>query len=1538
MPAAIGNRDKAPDIKMTGSDKDLRIKHGLDMLLVMAPSWGTNMPPLGLEYINAYLRCRGYSSEVFDMNIDLFSRVDSPRKRLWSFDGHRYWVDPEEFVSVREPFGSYLTGYIEYILSLEPHIVGFSINAGNRLFSFELIKRLKEAAGKRAPLIIIGGPLCRFEGANRLIVSEFLEVADIIAVGEGEHIAADVISCYKERRDFSRIPGVIYSKAEDPVRHFAFPEPVKDLNTLPFPSYGRQGTLHKYTEKVLPLLMGRGCLGRCSFCDARFYQPNYRVREASNVFAEIKHHIETTGIRNFTFNDLAVNWDLERLEELCDLIIADGLDIAWNASVTIRKGMTRELLAKIEASGCSSRRKDPIFGIPGGSLVFGLESGSDKVLGLMRKRYTAADAEEVLRLSHEAGIQTVTNFIVGFPGETEKEHNETLEFIRKNRKNISRTGTLSLCYIPDFTELKSSPEKFGIIFPESDPMYNWYDSQGNTYEVRKKRAMELMDMTSKLGIPPLATTLNYGKETTIQDRKDPPPKDHSKGILLVVPPPWGVDVPPLGAACLQSFLEAKGVCAEIFDLNIELYNAAPEDCRHLWGMNYGDWWHDEKRYPKIREKLNDHIESLIDKIAGFPQDIIGFSLPTNCPDLITAEVIKRLKARHPDKKIILGGVSISIPEQREGLLRRIEELVDYCVTGEGEEALYRLLESISRSDHRSIPSIQGILTKGRFYEKKKKAEHKTWKDAPFPTFRGLDLKKYTTRGNSLPIEFSRGCVGNCPFCDFKHNSPLLKSKSPQVVLEQIRFYLREYSINHLTVVDSAVNSDINNLTRICDSLIENDINVRLSALAIPRKGMDHGLLARMRRAGFYRLEYGLESGSDKILKAMRKIFTSDTAEKVIRDTRRAGIDTYLYIIVGYPQETDEDFNDTKEFLKRNARHITMIKSINPLYIMAGSEMFYDPGRYNIYLPPENSDREWRTGDGNTYDLRKNRVLELKRAAREENIPFTEEAESLEFTLGFSGSKKRPEMQKGDIVLAICPPWGVNMPPLGIAYLSRYLRAKNILPRVYDINAELFNAAPDHLKDLWLTSKLFCWTDDDYFEGSLMPFFNRELDLLAERISSMPERIIGFSVNRANIRFTVRLAKAIKRLSSDKTVIFGGHACAIEGEKMLIPSDAADILILGEGELPLFEAAALLKEGRVIDHIDGCEIRKGNGPIEISVKEPIWNLDAIPFPDFTEFSLSDYKTEMLPLLAGRGCVNRCSFCNDWMMWPRYRTRSAKNIFDEILHHVTANGVKSFEFVDLALSNNVKELEALCELLLESRLSISWIANFAVRSAKNPELFDKMKRAGCTALRFGIESGSDNILRKMNKHFTAKDAIETLQTSHRAEIENHINIIVGFPGEAQEDFADTVNFITQNKECINRIANIHPCYLTPSSKIEKAHKEHDIILPEKDFAVTWHDKKGNTYECRKERASKIAHLAEELDISFEKDSALIFFEESVKKEAGAAAAGAIGIKTKRKKAPIKWLLLACVTGYTFFYMCYFWIYMRLRNKALLGGTKK
>jgi anaerobic magnesium-protoporphyrin IX monomethyl ester cyclase len=468
-------------------------------------------------------------------------------------------------------------------------------------------------------------------------------------------------------------------------------------------------------------------------------------------------------------------------------------------------------------------------------------------------------------------------------------------------------------------------------------------------------------------------------------------------ILLVMPPPWGIEGPPLSIACLSSQLNKEGISVEVFDFNIGLYNIVPEEFRYLWSMNYSDYWQDKDKYQRIKNELKYYIRILSGKIIDFPGKIIGFSLSCNCPDLIVRETIKAIKDRDSDKIIILGGTSISIDQQRDCLLEGIGRWVDFCVIGEGEQVLPQLIKMIKSGTRDNSGSLSGVLSRDSFGIRKDKSSLKSWQGIAFPEFDKFDLARYGDRGKSLPIEFSRGCIGNCPFCDFRSISPVFKVKDPDLILKQIRFYLDRYKINHLSVIDASVNSNIYVLEQVCEGLIRQDLNVRFSALAIPRREMNYELLVKMKRAGFQRLEYGIESGSDNVLRSMRKIFNSKTAAKVLEDSYRAGIAVYVYLIAGYLNETDSDFQATKDFLSRNAQYITMIKSINPLYLMAGSEIFNNPGKYKVNIPPVRGDREWFTDSGNDYRLRRERVMDLKRHAKEIGVAFTEEAESHEFS-------------------------------------------------------------------------------------------------------------------------------------------------------------------------------------------------------------------------------------------------------------------------------------------------------------------------------------------------------------------------------------------------------------------------------------------------------------------------------------------------------------------------------------------------------------
>ena len=954
-------------------------------------------------------------------------------------------------------------------------------------------------------------------------------------------------------------------------------------------------------------------------------------------------------------------------------------------------------------------------------------------------------------------------------------------------------------------------------------------------------------------------------------------------VLLILLPPWGVDTPYLGLACLSTSLMRADIPVEVFDMNIELYNIADKRYKYLWHMNYSYWWRKADKYPNIREKLDNQIEGLIKKILASPQRIAGFSLPTNCSDLLLEEIVRRVKERDPEKIIILGGVSVSIREQRSDLLGRIEPYVDYCVAGEGEDILCKLAEAIFNNKLDGIIKLKGVIKKHEFEEVNESAQIEDLNTLPFPSFDALDLKKYKV-ATSLPMEFSRGCVGQCPFCDFRSISPAFRPKQAPYLQNQIKFYKEQYGINHLSLCDAAVNGDVKVLAEVCDLLIKDNVSINISALAIPRSEMTPDLLKKMKRAGFYRLEYGIESGSNKILKVMRKIFTKEIAAKVLKDTYEAGIETYLYFMVGYPGETEADFNETKEFLRKNARYITTIKSINPLYVMAGSELFCNSQKYGIsFHNLQDKDREWFVGHENTSDIRKQRVLELKRLAMELKVHFTEEAEALECTLDSLGEKNISAHQvdndikvyaydntKTDIILAICPPWGHEMPPLGLAYLATFLKHNGFSAEVFDLNIEVYQNANKKIRELWKIESLKCWQDKALLP-ELLDIFNDDINHFVEKLVNSDSQFIGFSVNEANIILTIEVVKKIKSKCSDKIIIFGGPGCYwgyyknqdlpsgiydYDTDALRIIPGMIDVFVRGEGEYALLDVLTAYKNN-LSKAIPGTIAFEHGRYINHGLRTPTKNLDDLPYPTFEEFDLGKYSKEIIPLYLSRGCINKCSFCNDHVISVPYRTRSPKYVMEEILFHYQ-NGARSFFFCDLLVNGNLKYLEQLCGLIVSSNINIDWTAQAVIRKGMNASLLQKLRDSGCGSLVYGVESFSDNVLKIMNKSYTPEDAVEQLKNTQRAGIKTLINIIVGFPGESDNDFEVTKKTFNNYHMYIDEVSSAQICHLTPGSDIDINPDKYNIVRPVEGGWFKWSDEATHDYSIREKRLNELVDL--------------------------------------------------------------------------------
>ena len=236
------------------------------------------------------------------------------------------------------------------------------------------------------------------------------------------------------------------------------------------------------------MIMSRGCIGRCTFCNNHLINPIFRHRSPGHIFREITHHISSYGIRVFFLCDQLVNGDLVALEGLCDLIISSGKSISWYGSARVRRGMTPQLLQKMKAAGCMG-------------LTYGVESFSERVLSLMNKRTTPEEIGAVLKATKGAGIPTFINLIVGFPGEQEREFVQTLEGIRANRENISEVTYAGPCFINFGTDLYSNPAGYGVKSSGEIDAIGWETIDGaNTYDVRLERLSRLEKVLREEGL------------------------------------------------------------------------------------------------------------------------------------------------------------------------------------------------------------------------------------------------------------------------------------------------------------------------------------------------------------------------------------------------------------------------------------------------------------------------------------------------------------------------------------------------------------------------------------------------------------------------------------------------------------------------------------------------------------------------------------------------------------------------------------------------------------------------------------------------------------------------------------------------------------------------------------------------------------------------------------------------------------------------------------------------------------------------------
>ena len=356
-------------------------------------------------------------------------------------------------------------------------------------------------------------------------------------------------------------------------------------------------------------------------------------------------------------------------------------------------------------------------------------------------------------------------------------------------------------------------------------------------------------------------------------------------ILLINPPQdTQYPQPPLGLAMVAAVLEKNGYLVEILDLPTLGFS--------------------ENSLPMI--------------IRQEKPDAVGITAMT--PTISSAvSVAKKVKETDSNVTVLLGGAHATIlPEET---LQNTPE-IDIIVRGEGEQTTLELVKVLEENPG-SINQVLGITYKEGASIKSNPLRPPILDldSLPFPAFHLLPVGKYRLhppfgrRSPVMPIITSRGCPYRCIFCSKSVFGKKYRSNSSAYVVDEIRLLNEKFGVKEIKFYDDVFTLDRKRVIAICRQLKEQGIDIPWTCETRVNLA-DSELLGVMKDAGCYMIEYGVESGNQRILNNLKKDITLGQAIEAFKLTHEAGIETVAYFMIGSPEETPQTIEETVEFVKK----------------------------------------------------------------------------------------------------------------------------------------------------------------------------------------------------------------------------------------------------------------------------------------------------------------------------------------------------------------------------------------------------------------------------------------------------------------------------------------------------------------------------------------------------------------------------------------------------------------------------------------------
>ncbi len=382
-------------------------------------------PPLGLLYISSYLEHKGIENSVFDSTF-------SDKIELF-----------------------------EFLIAKNPDYLGLYVNFLTRKNILEIIRFVQKS--ELETKVILGGPDVRYHAENYL-----KNGADFLVIGEGEQTLYELLSS-NDKTKINEINGLAFLNENNEVVFTKERDFIKDVDTLPFPNR-KKIDLSDYLEvwkdhygySSITISTQRGCPYTCKWCSHAVYGDTYRRRSPKNVVEELVQIQKEYNPDSYWFVDDVFTMSKKWMTEFRDELKNRDLEISYEC-ITRADKLDEEIITILKETGCKI-------------LWVGAESGSQKVLDLMDRKTDVRHFREMMKLAKKHGVKTGTFLMLGYPGETVDDINESIKHLKD--------------FDPDyFTINKAYPIKGTGMFDEVQSLilhdYNWENTPDREIDFKR---------------------------------------------------------------------------------------------------------------------------------------------------------------------------------------------------------------------------------------------------------------------------------------------------------------------------------------------------------------------------------------------------------------------------------------------------------------------------------------------------------------------------------------------------------------------------------------------------------------------------------------------------------------------------------------------------------------------------------------------------------------------------------------------------------------------------------------------------------------------------------------------------------------------------------------------------------------------------------------------------------------------------------------------------------------------------------------------